>query len=132
MNVDIKDHRGRPIRCRPKTKMAKGSTLWVPDGYWEQSEQEKPIALIAKEMDRPIARAMKIVEADDFIHECAQNISALATRQARLHRDGSNSRARRAAQLYQDAKRQMHARLVKELPSTRAGEVPTPKNYKAA
>ena len=70
MNVDIKDHRGRPIRCRPKTKMAKGSTLWVPDGYWEQSEQEKPIALVAKEMDRP-ARALKIVEADDFIHECA-------------------------------------------------------------
>ena len=26
----------------------------------------------------------------------------------------------------------MYARLVKELPSTRASEVPTPKNYKAA
>ena len=34
-NAGIMDHKGRPIRCRPKTKMSKGSTLWVPDGYWQ-------------------------------------------------------------------------------------------------
>ena len=132
MLINKNYRKGDRRKHRPTTKLRKGTTLWVPDGYWERPENVKPLALIARESGSECAWALHAIENDDVVHGCGLRIADLAAKQTRTYRDGSDARWRKAARIYQKAKRQMYARLVKELPNTRASEVPTPKNYKEA
>ena len=47
---------------RPTTKLRKGTTLWVPDGYWERSQEPKPLALIA--IGWALASIVTVVSSD--------------------------------------------------------------------